>query len=56
MLDSAFRRMQASGCSALAVVHGGRLIGLITLEHVGKWLMVRGALERKRDQELRAAA
>ncbi len=46
MLDAAFGRMQQAGCSSLPVVHDGHLVGLITLEHVGKWMMLRGALRR----------
>jgi Zn-dependent protease/CBS domain-containing protein len=49
MLDATFRRMQEAGCTSLPVVRGGHLVGMITLEHVGKWLMVRGALGRGRD-------
>jgi hypothetical protein len=48
--------MQESGCTSLPVVDHGELIGLITLEHVGKWLMVRGALDGTPDHGARPAA
>jgi CBS domain-containing protein len=46
MLDAAFRRMEQSGCTSLPVVRDGALVGMLTLEHVGRWLMVRGALQK----------
>jgi Zn-dependent protease/CBS domain-containing protein len=56
MLDRAFRRMQESGCSSLPVVRQGELVGLITLEHIAKWLAVRGVLERGPMHGARATA
>jgi Zn-dependent protease/predicted transcriptional regulator len=47
MLDGAFQRMQESGCTSLPVVRQGSLVGMLTLEHLGKWLMVRGALQHR---------
>ena len=47
MLDAAFRRMQESGCTSLPVVRQGALVGMLTLEHIGNWLMVRGALQQR---------
>jgi CBS domain-containing protein len=45
-LDAAFRRMQESGCASLPVVRDGELVGVIALEHVSKWLLLRRALGR----------
>jgi predicted transcriptional regulator len=43
-LDLAFEKMQQSACSTLPVVRDGQLVGLLTLENVGEWVMVRSAL------------
>jgi Zn-dependent protease/predicted transcriptional regulator len=48
MLDRAHARMQDSGLSALPVLRGSQLVGLITLENVGEWMMVRSAAEGRR--------
>ena len=45
-LEDAIVRMRGSGRSALSVLQGGRLVGLVTLENVGDLLLVRGALRR----------
>ena len=45
MLDEAFQRMRGGGCSTIAVVRGGRLIGVLTLENVGEFMMVQTALQ-----------
>jgi Zn-dependent protease len=50
MLAATFQRMRDSGCSAVPVVHDGRLIGLITLENVGELMMINSALERARNR------
>ncbi len=42
--DEAFRCMQEQGCPLLAVLdHTGRLVGMITPEHVGELMMIRSA-------------
>lgn len=46
MLAGTFQRMREAGCSALPVVHDGRLVGLITLENVGELMMINSALSR----------
>jgi Zn-dependent protease/predicted transcriptional regulator len=44
MLDTAFRHLHASSSRVGAVMHGGRLVGLVTLDNVGEFLMVQSAL------------
>jgi CBS domain-containing protein len=44
-LEDAIARMRGSGRSALPVLRGGRLVGLITLENIGDLLLVRDALK-----------
>lgn len=43
-LERLYERMQESGCSALPVVWGGRVVGLISAENVGELVMIRSAL------------
>jgi Zn-dependent protease/predicted transcriptional regulator len=48
LLDEAFRHVhEDSGCT-LPVVDGGRLVGLLTAENVGEFVMIRAALERRK--------
>jgi CBS domain-containing protein len=44
MLDALFQRMQESGCSTVPVVRHGQLVGLVTLENVGEYIMIHSAL------------
>ena len=46
MLASTFQRMREGGCSALPVVHDGRLVGMVTLENVGELMMINSALRQ----------
>jgi Zn-dependent protease len=44
-LEETFRRMQELGTSTLPVVHRGQLTGIVTLENIGEFLMLRSAIE-----------
>ena len=44
MLEGAIQRLQASGCPALAVIGDRQLVGLLTMENVGEFIMVHSAL------------
>jgi len=44
MLETAFRRLQAAGTAVGAVEHAGRLVGLISLDNVGEFVMVQASL------------
>ncbi len=46
MLENAFNRMHENGCSSLPVVKAGRLVGVLTLESVGEWMMIHSPLGR----------
>jgi Zn-dependent protease/predicted transcriptional regulator len=45
MLEFALTRLQESGSKTLPVTHGGQLVGLITMENVTEYLMIRSALK-----------
>jgi Zn-dependent protease/predicted transcriptional regulator len=44
MLELALMRLQESGSKTLPVTHGGQLVGLITMENITEYLMIRSAL------------
>ncbi len=46
MLEEAFELMQRSGCPVLPVTQRGELVGLLTLENVGEFLMINAALKQ----------
>lgn len=45
MLELALTRLQESGSKTLPVTHGGQLVGLITMENITEYLMIRSALK-----------
>ncbi len=45
MLDQASARLQSCDCHTLPVVRGGALVGLLTMENLGEFLLIRQALE-----------
>jgi predicted transcriptional regulator len=47
MLEDIYLRMKEGDCSALPVTREGQLVGMITLENVGEWLMIQSALGRR---------
>lgn len=46
MLESVMTEMQGADVSTLPVISGTRLIGLVSLENIGEWLMIKSALMR----------
>lgn len=44
----AFSRLTADDCRLVPVVEGGRLVGVVTAENVGEYLMIQSALRRER--------
>jgi predicted transcriptional regulator len=55
MLDGAVQRLQSSGCPALPVLRGSELVGVLTLENVGEFLMIHAALDKTRRAEVKPA-
>jgi predicted transcriptional regulator len=46
MLDQAVQVVQRCGCRALPVEHNGELVGMLTLESVGEFMMIHSAMRR----------
>ena len=46
MLDTAFARLQSCNCHTLPVTSRGALVGLLTMENVGEFLLIQSALGR----------
>jgi Zn-dependent protease/CBS domain-containing protein len=44
MLEGAMERLQACACHTLPVVHDGRLVGLVTMDNIGEFVMIHAAL------------
>ncbi|MFB3828696.1 MAG: site-2 protease family protein [Bryobacteraceae bacterium] len=44
MLESVFTRLQACNCHTLPAMHDGRLVGLVTMDNLGEFLMIETAL------------
>lgn len=43
MLEDSFRKLQGCGCQTLPVLHAGELVGLVTADNVGEFLMIQAA-------------
>jgi Zn-dependent protease len=48
MLERASARLQECNCHTLPVTRDGRLVGLLTMENVGEFMMIKAALESGR--------
>jgi Zn-dependent protease len=48
MLDAAFERLRECSCRTLPVVHRDQLVGLVTMDNVGEFLMIQSALKGSR--------
>ena len=48
MLESALTTMRTSGSRALPVLHDGSLVGLLTMDHIGEFMMIQSALRQAR--------
>ena len=44
MLEPAFVRLQSCACRSMPVVRGGRLLGILTTDNVGEFLMFQAAM------------
>ncbi|PIW20673.1 MAG: hypothetical protein COW34_01305 [Armatimonadetes bacterium CG17_big_fil_post_rev_8_21_14_2_50_66_6] len=48
MMETVFGRLQTCECHALPVVRDGHLLGMVSLDNVGRFLMVQAALRKAR--------
>jgi Zn-dependent protease len=48
MLEPIFMRLQSCECHTLPVTRHGQLVGLVTMDNVGEFLMIQGALGKAR--------
>jgi predicted transcriptional regulator len=48
MLDAAYRRLSESRVNTAPVSSQGRLVGMVTMENIGEFLAIQGALGRPR--------
>jgi Zn-dependent protease len=49
MLEIAFARLQSCKCHTMPVIHRGQLVGLLTMDNMGEFLMIQAALGAKGD-------
>jgi Mg/Co/Ni transporter MgtE len=54
MLESALAVLHDCKCRSLPVVHDGQLVGMLTTDNVGEFLMIQSALRRARRAGARA--
>lgn len=50
MLEPAFARLQACNCHTMPVISRGQLVGLLTTDNIGEFLMIQSALGGSRVQ------
>ncbi|MCL4846730.1 MAG: CBS domain-containing protein [Acidobacteria bacterium] len=48
LLEQALTRLNASACPVLPVLDAGRVVGLLTSDNVGEFVMIRGAITSRR--------
>jgi Zn-dependent protease/CBS domain-containing protein len=46
MLETALAAMRTSGARALPVMHDGKLVGVLTTDHIGEFMMIQSALRQ----------
>lgn len=47
MLENALRQLQECNCHTMPVVHGGELVGLVTTDNLGEFMLVQAALDAR---------
>jgi Mg/Co/Ni transporter MgtE len=56
MLEQAVQVLRRCGCRSLPVVHNGELVGMLTMENVGEFMMIRSAMRQAQQAETAAKA
>ncbi|MGI9535315.1 MAG: site-2 protease family protein [Thermodesulfobacteriota bacterium] len=49
LLDSAFFQFEGSDCKTIPVIKFGKLIGILTLDNIGEFVSIKGALEVRKE-------
>ena len=52
MLEDVFAKMQEGHTSTVPVLRNGELVGLLTLENIGEWMMIQSAFRQSRPFEV----
>ena len=52
MLEDVFAKMQEGHTSTVPVLLNGELVGLLTLENIGEWMMIQSAFRQSRPFEV----
>jgi len=47
MLEIALQRLQECDCHTMPVVHDGRLVGLLTMDNLGEYLLIEAAMQKR---------
>jgi Zn-dependent protease/CBS domain-containing protein len=47
MLEMAFQRLRECDCHTMPVVHDGRMVGLITMDNLGEYLLIEAAMQER---------
>jgi CBS domain-containing protein len=47
MLEAVLTRLATAKCRTMPVIQNGKLIGLVTLENLGEYMMIQNALQRR---------
>jgi Zn-dependent protease/predicted transcriptional regulator len=55
MLETAFARLQACNCHTIPVTHAGQLVGLVTMDNLGEFMLIQAAVGRTRHLQAAAA-
>ena len=54
MLETVLARLQGTPCRSLPVIRRGELVGMLTLENVGEFMMLQAAVRKARDGQVPA--
>lgn len=55
MLERAIATLRAAGVRSIPVVHNGQLVGMLTMENVGEFIMIQSALKRAQEAQRRTS-
>lgn len=50
MLETALMKLEECECQTLLVTHGGQLVGIVTKENIGEFMMIQAALDKAKNR------